>query len=647
MSWDKELDKDNPAYKIASYDGTPLRVMAGPGAGKTFAMMRRIARLLSEGVEPSKILVVTFTRTAASDLGRELSKLDIEGVKSINSGTLHAFCFKVLTQASVLDLDHRVARPLLDFEERFLLEDINNKELFGNYYQRRKHIQALAAAWAREQHDEPGVLSPTEIQFEQDLVRWLRFHEAILLSELVPLTLQYLTDNPIQAEEYMFSHVLVDEYQDLNKAEQSLIEVISSMGKLTIIGDEDQSIYEDFRYAHPEGISQFHETHLGTEDIALTQCRRCPKDVVTIANSLISRNTRRDKRTMGIFPTNEEGNIHIVQWNDLEAEAEGISKYIKAKVEANEFETGKVLILSPSRDIGYKIRDALRNLDIETHSFFTEQMLDGQPKDLESCQAQQAFTILRLLVFPDDRVALRCFLGFGHSSLRTESYLRVQEYCLEHRGSAIRDVLDQLVAKKISISKTTSVVSRYKELKKILKNLSEKSVEEVINSLFPEGNSWADPFREVISAMEIKDDTDLAKVFDAVQSHIIQPELPENVDYVRVMSLHKSKGLNANHVIVVGFIDGLIPRHPDEEYSPSHKEIFKEEQRRLFYVAITRTKHTLVLSSTAQVPRDFAYLNRLRIPRGRSKLVDTKTSTFLRELGSKKPKSIVGEKWEY
>ena len=131
-------------------------------------------------------------------------------------------------------------------------------------YERRDRLQAFAAAWAREQDQEPGwAEDETDRRFQAVLDEWLRFHEAMLIGELVPVALRYLRDNPNCPERRQFDHVLVDEYQDLNRAEQSLIDLLSENGKLTVIGDEDQSIYESFRYAHPEGISRFHETHEG------------------------------------------------------------------------------------------------------------------------------------------------------------------------------------------------------------------------------------------------------------------------------------------------------------------------------------------------------------------------------------------------
>ncbi|MBN1510257.1 MAG: UvrD-helicase domain-containing protein, partial [Sedimentisphaerales bacterium] len=130
MRWNEGLEE--PYLTIAATDDSPLRVVAGPGTGKTYALMRRVMRLLQEHrTSPERILVCTFTRTAAADLSRELGRLGVPSASRIWAGTLHAFCFRLLSQAEVLESTGRVPRPLLDFEARFMLEDLCSDGLGG------------------------------------------------------------------------------------------------------------------------------------------------------------------------------------------------------------------------------------------------------------------------------------------------------------------------------------------------------------------------------------------------------------------------------------------------------------------------------------------------------------------------------------
>ena len=112
IQWDDGLT--GPALEIARSSDSPLRVLAGPGTGKTFSMMRRVARLLQEGVGPERILVCTFTRTAATDLKKSLAALGTEGARDVNAFTIHSFCFSLLSRADVMEITGRTPRPLDD-----------------------------------------------------------------------------------------------------------------------------------------------------------------------------------------------------------------------------------------------------------------------------------------------------------------------------------------------------------------------------------------------------------------------------------------------------------------------------------------------------------------------------------------------------
>jgi len=644
MAWNDGLRR-GPAYDIAQTPLSPLRVMAGPGTGKTFALTRRVARLLEEGQDPSRILLVTFTRMAATDLARALDKLSIPGATAITRGTLHSFCFSLLHQQDVFEITGRVPRPLMGYEQRFLLEDLQDKSLEGYCYRwKRDLLHAFEAAWARCQHDEPGWPSDQIDQaFERQLEEWLLFHQAMLLGELVPLALEFLRSNPASPVHRRFDHVLVDEYQDLNKAEQTLIDYLSKYASVTIVGDRNQSIYESMKYAHLDGIIEYKRTHEGTRDMTLTECRRCPKSVIRIATHLIKQTSPDDEPCLQAKPGIPEGTIHVVQWLSMEDEANGIAKYIGKRIDRDEFAPGETLVLCPRRQFGYLIRDTLRDAGYAAHSFFHEQTLDGQPKKLQECQAQESFTLLRLIAYPEDRVALRCWLGFGSNTLRTKSYRRLWDYCNEHLVPP-RKVLELLSTGAAQIPYTTHLVDRYRLLRERESTLASMSTREMIDDLFPAGETWAEPFRAIIerSVSEWTPQT----ILTTLMQEITQPELPTDVDYVRIMSLHKSKGLSVDHVIVTGFIEGLIPTYGDGE-SPGEARRHLQEQRRLLYVAITRPRQTLVLSSVLTLPRHLAHQMRARFSTrlGTRDRVATITSRFLKELGPSCPEPIAGADW--
>jgi DNA helicase II / ATP-dependent DNA helicase PcrA len=145
MAWDSGLSGIH--REIAVNPSPSLYVLAGPGTGKTFAMTRRIARLLEIGTPPEKILAVTFTRTSIRDLKEQLNRLGIVGAEQTRVVTLHSFCYGVLRQQAVLQATHRVARPLLSYEQHQLINDLAGK--FGGKNRVKLLLEAYEAAWAR------------------------------------------------------------------------------------------------------------------------------------------------------------------------------------------------------------------------------------------------------------------------------------------------------------------------------------------------------------------------------------------------------------------------------------------------------------------------------------------------------------------
>lgn len=217
---------------------------------------------------------------------------------------MHSFCFGLLNKKHIIIDTGRFPRPMLEFEQKPMLYDIGNT--FGNLRDKQKRLQAFEAAWARLQSEEPGFpIEAIDKQFEQKILRWLKSHRAMLFGEMIIETFHYLRNDPQCIERNEFEYILVDEYQDLNKVEQAVVDLLASNCSLDIIGDDDQSIYS-FKHAHPEGIIEFPDMHPGCDAIDFEQCRRCPKLVVTMASRLIDKNTNRTLGELQIFEENQK-----------------------------------------------------------------------------------------------------------------------------------------------------------------------------------------------------------------------------------------------------------------------------------------------------------------------------------------------------
>lgn len=635
MAWDTGLT--GTYLNIANYPGTPLRVMAGPGTGKTFALIRRVSRLLETGTTPSSILVVSFTRTAAKDLITNLRALASPGAGQVVASTLHSLSLALLFKNDVFQATNRVPRLLMNFEVDCIISDLAGS--FGGKTATKALISAFEAYWATLQHQQPGwPQDATQQAFQRDLINWLTYHKSMIIGELVPRTLDYILQNPASPQIPSYAHTLVDEYQDLNRADQVLIDALARNGTLTVVGDEDQSIYTSLRYARPDGIVQFHQTHASTHDEPLFNCMRCPSQPIEMANALILHNHPQRPSTITPVQGCGLGEVHIVQHNSIQEEVTSTSAFLDWYLANNtEVKPGEVLVLSTRRRIGYAIRDELVSLGLSAQSFFAEECL-------EKSSARAGYCFLTLLVHPEDRPALRSWLGLGHTDWRASAYQRICQ-AADAVGISPRELLDNIVAGLMQApSYTGQLVQRYRDLLAALAPMTGATGTALIDLLWPPGNADCADIRNI--ALTIVSATLSANdILKELVTAITQPELPgSRDDVIRVMSLHKSKGLTAKCVVVVGCVAGALPTIRSG-LSQAETQQAIEEQRRLFYVAITRTRHTLVLSSAASAPFADAMGMGLKIARRWGPNVVLQASLFMSELGPKAPTPLSGNQW--
>ncbi len=497
MPWNEGLTP--PHLNVAAYTGSPLRVLAGPGTGKTFAIMRRVSRLLEEGENPKDILLVTFTRMATKELIRKVSELDIDGGEDIKATTVHSLSFAVLLKEQVIEATDRTPRPLFEFEKEPLLHDLKNQAVSGGIRDLKKNIRAYESGWAKLQRDDPGwAQTLQEKEFEKKLLSWLKFHESMLIGELIPIALQYLRYNPASPYRMKFKHVIVDEYQDLNKAEQVLIDLLAEGAKITVVGDDDQSIYA-FKYAHPEGIATFDSSHPNTHDEILAGCRRCPKLIVRIAKELISRNIKRYPKELQEIPDKKDGEIQILQWDGQKKEAKGIAKIVKHYLENEGISPGQVLILAQRQNIADMISEELKKLSLETINHYNNDIFKNNKI------AQERFVILNYITNPDDRVSLRWWLGHGSTNWHAPSYSILREYC-EQNGGSLNEVLEKMKSGALHLNRCNPLVERYSELIDIKTRIESKVGRELVDACFPEGFAECSQLRK-ISLGIVKNDT--------------------------------------------------------------------------------------------------------------------------------------------
>lgn len=607
-----------------------IRCIAGPGTGKSWAINNRVKRLLNEEVIGSNIFIVTFTRLAATQMKYELTEMNVEGADDIVSSTLHSHALSILGHEQAIEALGRYPRICFEYEMKPFFHDLSI-----HFENRTKPVtnlfKSFQTMWAKYQHQDPRyALEPEEILFENKYQNWMRFHQAMTVGELVPLTVTFLKQNPINDAVTAFEHIIVDEYQDLNRADQMLIDLISENSNVLIVGDDDQSIYS-FRFANPDGIRTWLSDQSGQkEDIQLNVCRRCDGKIVSLANSLIKHNSNRDKEDIIPMGGREDaGQINFVQWNTRNRETKGIAEGIKMLLETNQVpDDEKILVLVPRREFGQYLMEELTNIGIEDTTLHTKP---------DWTELGENLTLLILHDKPNDLVALRYWLGLGSSNWRKTEYKRLSEYCQEY-NQIPQDVLEN--TQLCTQLRINSLRGRWNELQLKLQELSELSDNEILDLLLPlegEGKNISEAVRELKQF-----DTENQNLVDLLTQTIISTDQDSSDARINIMTIYGAKGLTSHTVIITSLINGLLPVNPNPQTSD---EIDKfEEERRLVYVALTRAKKQLIISSFRKATESENQRLRLGI-RNHGRYCSTQSSRFISEFGSEAPQTLNGDDW--
>ena len=583
------------ALELIDSDAQVIRVVAGPGSGKTTCLRRRIQRLVQkDGIDPKTVFVGTFTRAIASELKEALGT-------EVRVSTLHALAYDLLRRYPVACQGMRL-RFLLRYEEDALLYDVEDDAAsIGDIRMRRDALRQLQAS--RSQRTQYA-----NARFDGAVRGWLKRHGAMLIGEVVHLCVVGLESEDIPSGE--FDYVVIDEYQDLTAAEQELVSLVwSESGALTVLGDNDQSIYS-FRFNHPEGIADFHQKWPQCRDLTFVHNRRCGERILDIANLMMA---EAGSTKPPMIPKSARiGELKAIQWETLDDEIQGLATFIRSHGEES------FLVLVPRRFIGHRLAEAIGN---DARTAFSEQVL-------EHPIAQEAFATVSLLATPQDFVAARAYLGF-HGTRREQAPRRNAEaYANLPASVGGHELLRKIDSRSITVFGTgqTHVTKRARKAIDIIDR--SESPTEIIDMVFndslageeqdDEKRRWlVEDLRELRDAahemLARADSPSLAKVVGEMR-YRIATRAPlrvsdEQEPRVKIMTLHSAKGLEADNVVIGGVADQFMPGKDTDSQKIA-------EQRRLLYVAITRAKDSLIISwprriKVAEVKRNMGRLDQV------------------------------------
>lgn len=592
----------------------PCLVIAGAGSGKTKVLTHKIAYLIGEKqVKPWNILAITFTNKAANEMKERIGNLVGNVSADIWMGTFHSICVRILRRfidrigfdSSFIIFDTSDQRTLVKaciksiglddkmFTDRSVLSEISNAK--NEMLEPDQYTVRANGDFRKEK---------IALVYEMYQKR-LKENNAIDFDDIINYTIKILMENPDILEYYSdkFHYVLVDEYQDTNKAQFTLVTMLASKnGNITVVGDNDQGIYS-FRGADISNILNFERDFPGTKIIKLEQNYRCTGNILKAANAVIKNNEVTYKKEL--WTENEVGNLPAVY---------------SAK---NEYDEGTYIaqqIEHLRREEYYKYSDFAILYRMNTQSRAIEEILRresipykiiGGLKFYERKEIKDIISYLRLIQNPSDNLSLKRIInepkrGIGKTSLDKIEELSInsgvpmyeiiknaEQYGLNRvflNSREFVNAIEELRAKKddIKISDLIKETLKKSGYTQALENENTIEAENRIENL--------DEFLTV--AIEFEDESADNKLSDFLEGITLSSDIDnmeEAEETVTLMTLHSAKGLEFPVVFLAGMEEGIFPGYKS---IGEPKEL--EEERRLCYVGITRAKEHLFLTCSKQ-----------------------------------------------
>jgi ATP-dependent DNA helicase UvrD/PcrA len=621
------LDNLNPPQREAVLHGDgPLLILAGAGSGKTRVITCRIAHLIrSRDVDPGNILAVTFTNKAANEMRERLERMiDMPLGRGVGYGglwisTFHSACVRILRQ-HIDRLGYKRQFVIFDETDRLSLIKacVADLRIDTERFQPRAIAARISALKNNLTDAEQFVKTSAQFGFDEAVSRVYSVYEEKLresggldFDDLLMLTVRLFERHQDVLGYYqsLFHHILIDEYQDTNRAQYRLVRLLTSQRKnLCVVGDDDQSIYK-FRGADISNILNFEKDYPEAKVIKLEQNYRSTENILGAAGAVVARNLGRKPKELW---TQKRGGDKILCYKatDEKDEARFICRSIQQEVDQGR-SLRELAVLYRTNAQSRALEDALRNRGIPYRIF-------GGLRFYDRKEIKDIIAYLRVLQNPSDIVSLRRIInvparGIGDTTIEKLETAAIRAGVSLYQAAMDPDRADITTSAKKKLLAFTGMTERMRVY------LETSSITDLVRRVIHESGYGAaleqdknvesririENLNELMTAtedfQEQNRDASLAAFLDQValitdsEQQVAAEGRRGSTDTVTLMTLHNAKGLEFSVVFMVGMEEGLFPHSRSAE---SEEEL--EEERRLCYVGITRAKERLILTHAAE-----------------------------------------------
>ena len=593
----------NPSQIEAVTHGEgPLLVLAGAGSGKTRVIAHRIAYLLNDlSVPPGNILAVTFTNKAAAEMKKRAEKLVGNRISGIWISTFHSICLRILN----IEVD-----SLEGYTRDFIVYDQNDQlNLLKSCMKELDYGESLfSVKGVFSEFD--AVENRGDMFFKDDFYgRALRelydFYKnelvkrnAMTFNDLLCLANRLLSENEEVCSRYQdkFFHVLVDEYQDTNVVQYRFVKTLSQRHRnLFVLGDDSQLIYE-WRGADISNILNFERDFPGAGVVKLERNYRSTSTILSIANSVASKNLRRKEKNL--WTENPAGEkVVVFKAGDSADEARFVAERISRLIESRDFTWSDIAVFYRANFQSRAVEEGLRAGRIPYR------IVSGVGF-YQRAEIKDIVAYLRLIQNPRDDLSFERIVNVPPRKIGKVTLQKLREVS-DAGGFALLDAIEYSQEQNLLSGQALRALSRFLDIIKALRSVAQdQPVASVIKKLLDrteyldyleEHQHRVENVREFLNAAEGFGEMSLSDFLDRVLLSTDEDRGDSGEEEVSLMTIHAAKGLEFPVVFVVGVNEDLLPHYR----SASTLEGL-EEERRLFYVAVTRAKQLLYLSYTSQ-----------------------------------------------
>lgn len=634
MDYDKLLN-DRQLEAVKKTKG-PVLILAGAGSGKTRVLTYRTAYLIEkEDVAPYHIMAITFTNKAAAEMKSRISTVVGERGRDVWVSTFHSSCVRILRRfAAEAGYDRNFSIYDADDSKTVMKAVMKKLNVDPKKFKERTFLSALSKAKDELKGPEEALkdwgrdpVAMLKFKAYKEYEDRLKESNALDFDDLIVKTVELLRTNKEVLSYYQekFEYMMVDEYQDTNTAQFELVRLLSG-GKrnLCVVGDDDQSIYK-FRGANIKNILNFEHYFPDATVIRLEQNYRSTKTILSAANSVIKNNFERKEKTL--WTENEEG--EKIKLNSFE------SAYEEAEFIATDIAGKKRRIGNAYSDYAVLYRTNAQSRILE-EKFIRENIpykIVGGVNFYSRKEIKDIIAYLKVIVNPADDLSIRRIInvpkrGIGEASVEKAAVFAQANGKSLYDGLLSADINPALKSAAAKIRSFTTLIEGFKCLlnepvPNIIRTVLQDSgyQNELVIENTDDSKARLENLEEFLNkAVTYQNDNEeptLSGFLEEVALIADIDNLPEGDDYVLLMTLHGAKGLEFDNVYIAGMEEGLFPGFMSITASDAGEEL--AEERRLFYVGITRARKVLTLS-----------LARTRMVRGEYQT--SSPSRFLKEI---------------